>query len=776
MPHECLAIIESKSKVRYLRNKLVVAKVSTNTSTSGISLDVAELKDMVKALLLNKKGQNQSPAPVKGIEESCITCGGAHSYRNFPATVGNVYCDNIQEFVSQASAVNYNQGNTSYRPPMIMAECLALADLSASINLMPFSVWKRLSLPDLTPMCMTLELADRSISHPIGVAENVYVKVGSYHFLADFVVVDFDADPRVPLILVRSFFKTERALIDVFEGYSQEVLGFSDTILSGNPTSYYGPIVSITSLTLTPFENNDFHLEEVTSHHCKGFECGGEDCSYNGSKVPQASHRLETLRYQSPWVSSVHCIPKKGGFTVVENKDNELIPTRLVMGWHVCIDYRKLNKATRKDHIHLLFMDQMLERLARDQYYCFLDSFSGYFQIPIDPKDHEKTTFTCLYEMFAYRRMPFGLCNALGTIDVDKAKVDVITKLPHPTTVKGIRSFLVHADFYRHFIKDFSKIARLMTRLLEKDTPFIFSQEWVEVFQTLKRKLTEAPILIPPDWDMPFELMYDASDFSIGAVLGQHQDKHFSMAECLALADLSASINLMPFSVWKRLSLPDLTPMCMTLELADRSISHPIGVAENVYVKVGSYHFLADFVVVDFDADPRVPLILVRSFFKTERALIDVFEGYSQEVLGFSDTILSGNPTSYYGPIVSITSLTLTPFENNDLLLEEEKTKRLHDSKVKNRVFNIGVRVHLFNSRLKIFSGKLKSRWSGPFTIPYGTVELSQPDGPNFKVNGHRLKHYFGEDIPKLYSSNLKLMPKEFVLQSSFPQLQLGNH
>nr|GFC45136.1 reverse transcriptase domain-containing protein [Tanacetum cinerariifolium] len=114
----------------------------------------------------------------------------------------------------------------------------------------------------------------------------------------------------------------------------------------------------------------------------------------------------------SPWVSPVHCVPKKGGFTVVENEDNELILTRLVTGWCVCIDYRKLNEATRKDHFPLPFMDQMLERLAGNQYYCFLDGFSGYFQIPINPKDQEKTTFTCPYGTFAYRRMPFGLCNA----------------------------------------------------------------------------------------------------------------------------------------------------------------------------------------------------------------------------------------------------------------------------------------------------------------------------------------------------------------------------
>nr|GFB00674.1 hypothetical protein [Tanacetum cinerariifolium] len=179
-----------------------------------------------------------------------------------------------------------------------------------------------------------------------------------------------------------------------------------------------------------------------------------------------------------PWVSLVQCVPKKGGFTVVENEDNELIPTRLVT-------------------------------------------------------DQEKTTFTCSYGTFTYRRMPFGLYNAPGTFqrkdaeEADKAKVDVITKLPHPTTVKDIRSFLGHAGFYLRFIKDFSKIARLMTRLLEKDTPFIFSQECIHAFQILKRKLTEAPILIALDWDMPFELMYDASDYAIGAVLGQRQDKHF---------------------------------------------------------------------------------------------------------------------------------------------------------------------------------------------------------------------------------------------------------
>ncbi|GKE33135.1 reverse transcriptase domain-containing protein, partial [Tanacetum coccineum] len=216
--------------------------------------------------------------------------------------------------------------------------------------------------------------------------------------------------------------------------------------------------------------------------------------------------------------------------------------------------------------------------------------------IPIDPHDREKMTFTCPYGTFAYRRMPFGLCNAPGTfqrcmmaifhymiektmevfmddfsvfgdnfdsclsnlermlkrcedtnlvlnwekyhfmckegivlghkiskfeIEVDRAKVDVIAKLLHLTTVKGVRSFLGYAGFYRRFIQDFSQISIPITYLLEKDTPFVFSQDCINAFETLKKKLTEAPILVVPHWNLPFELMCDTSDFSIGVVLGQ---------------------------------------------------------------------------------------------------------------------------------------------------------------------------------------------------------------------------------------------------------------
>ena len=117
----------------------------------------------------------------------------------------------------------------------------------------------------------------------------------------------------------------------------------------------------------------------------------------------------------SAWVSPIQVVPKKGRMTMVHNEKNDLIPTRIVTGWRICIDYHKLNDAARKNDFPLLFMDQMLERLVRQAFYCFLDDCSGYNQIVVDPKDQEKTTFTCPFGVFAYRRMSFDLCNAITT-------------------------------------------------------------------------------------------------------------------------------------------------------------------------------------------------------------------------------------------------------------------------------------------------------------------------------------------------------------------------
>nr|GEU89754.1 reverse transcriptase domain-containing protein [Tanacetum cinerariifolium] len=779
MPRECLAIIESKSKVRYSRNKPIDTKVSTNTSTSGISPDVAELKDMVKALLLDKKSQNQSPAPVKAVEESFNYNQRNTSYRpsmmsnqirppGFPPVPNNqnVQRNNQSRFIpNQNQGNNFNQGpvyqplvfqppsyqalayqalapqtqgvskedfsayvkandavmrnmqtqgqnmqnqltnltdlitkfmnsnsastsssgnlpsniianprsdlkaittrsgvsydgpqilpSTSFLPKVVenepeetknvvnptnnrntedvqlrwsvsaskpnpktsipypsrrndernhkkannqiekfyqifkdmsfkisfvdalilmpkfastlkalignkeklsemaqtplnehcsavllkklpeklrdpskflipcdfpsMAECLSLADLSASINLMPFLVWKRLSLPDLTPTCMTLELANRSISHPVGVTEDVYVKTG-------------------------------RALIDVFEGelilrvgnYLPEVYKELKICKAKSEKSSINepPAVELKDLpphleyaflegddNLPVIITKDLSVEEKTafitvlkSHKraiaWKLYDIKGIDPEFTHKILmeedfePAAQHqrrvnpkihdviKQEVIKLleagliypisNSPWVSPVHCVPKKGGFTVVENVDNELIPTRLVTGWRVCIDYR-----SGENHIHLPIRNVCLSLHAFG-----LCNAPGTFQRCEDINlclNWEKSHF------MVKEGIVLGHKISKQWIEVDKAKVDVITKLPHPTTVKGIRSFLGHAGFYCRFIKDFSKIARLMTRLLEKDTPFIFFQECIEAFQTLKIKLTKSPILIAPD-------------------------------------------------------------------------------------------------------------------------------------------------------------------------------------------------------------------------------------------------------------------------------------
>ncbi|XP_062086050.1 uncharacterized protein LOC133792148 [Humulus lupulus] len=126
-------------------------------------------------------------------------------------------------------------------------------------------------------------------------------------------------------------------------------------------------------------------------------------------------HKILLEDRYSSWVSPIQCVPKKGGVTVVANENNELIPTRQVTGWRVCMDYRKLNKATWEDHFPLPFIDQMLDQLGGKDFYCFLDRYSGYNQISIAPEDLEKTTFTCPYGTFSFRRMPFGLCNAPAT-------------------------------------------------------------------------------------------------------------------------------------------------------------------------------------------------------------------------------------------------------------------------------------------------------------------------------------------------------------------------
>ncbi|GJT82673.1 reverse transcriptase domain-containing protein [Tanacetum coccineum] len=551
--------------------------------------------------------------------------------------------------------------------------CNALADLGASINLMPYSLYAKLSLENLKPTKMSVRLADRSFQYPVGIAENMLVEVGKFTFPADFVILEMEEDSKVPLILGRPFLHTADTVIRVKQkqlnlrvgtermifninsamkhSYSNDDTCFSIDVIDEVLEEYFDALLNEGSKILHSIEGTLLEEEifaefdefmAMTADENSDSESDTEDPPFKKITI-NTDYKIKTslekpptdlelkplpdnLEYvfleepsflpviissqlskekknklisvlkstskpllgkqqiflevvkkeivklldtgiiypiaDSPWVSPIHCVPKKGGITVVTNENDELVPTRTITGWRVCIDYRKLNEATAKDHFPLPFMDQMLERLAGNKYFCFLDGFSGYFQIPIDPNDQEKTTFTCPFGTYAYRRMPFGLCNAPATfqrcmlaifhdmieesvevfmddfsvfgnsfdtclnnldkmlqrckdahlvlnwekchfmvkegivlghkvssagLEVDKAKIDVISKLPPPTNIK--------------------------------DTPFEFDDECQKAFESLKEKLTCAPVIVRPNLNLPFELMCDASDFAVGAVL-----------------------------------------------------------------------------------------------------------------------------------------------------------------------------------------------------------------------------------------------------------------
>ncbi|GJS10866.1 reverse transcriptase domain-containing protein [Tanacetum coccineum] len=381
--------------------------------------------------------------------------------------------------------------------------CNALADLGASINLMPYLLYAKLSLKTLKPTKISVRLADKSFQYPVGIAENMLVEVGKFTFPVDFVNLEMKEDNKVPLILGRHFLYTVDAVIrvkhknsildiDVIDEILEEdfnalldegskiLHSIEGTLLEEEIFSEFDEFMAMTAdensksksdTEEPPFEkitiNTDYKIKTSLKEPLMDLELKPlpdnleyvflEEPSFlpviisskifaqNKSKLISVLKNirkpllgkqqtiLEVVKKEivklldtsiiypiadSPWVSPIHCVPKKGGITVVINENDELVPTRTITGWRVCIDYRKLNEATAKDHFPLPFMDQMLERLVGNKYFCFLDGFSGYFQIPIDPMDQEKTTFTCLFGTYAYRRMPFGLCNAPATFQI----------------------------------------------------------------------------------------------------------------------------------------------------------------------------------------------------------------------------------------------------------------------------------------------------------------------------------------------------------------------
>nr|GEV60685.1 reverse transcriptase domain-containing protein [Tanacetum cinerariifolium] len=424
-----------------------------------------------------------------------------------------------------------------------------------------FSIWRKLSFPELTSTQMILELVDRWTTRPAGIAKDFFVKVRKFYFPTDFVVVNYVVDPRVPLILERPFLRTERALIDVYgeeltlrvddeaitfkvgqtlkysyndaesinridvidvacEEYVQEGLGFFDNSKSENPTLTSDPIIALSSPSFTPFEGGDFILEEIEAclirksiplgiddtdfdlegdirlleellnkdpssspippkelnmeeiktvksfideppeldlrNYRKIFDINGIDPHFCTHKIlmeddfkPMVQHprrvnpkiheviKKEVIKLldagliypisDSPWVSPVHCVPKMGGMTVVENEDNELIPTRF-----------RLTHKTKKRLPSLALM----ERLPTDVPFGLcnpLDTFQRYMMAIFH--DIIKKTMEVFMDDFSVFGDSFSSClshldKMLQRIEVDKAKVNVIAKLPHPTSVK----------------------------------------------------------------------------------------------------------------------------------------------------------------------------------------------------------------------------------------------------------------------------------------------------------------------------------------------------
>ncbi|GJV46213.1 reverse transcriptase domain-containing protein [Tanacetum coccineum] len=328
-----------------------------------------------------------------------------------PATDGNTflgYQDNIQGYVS-AAAVNYNQGNTGYRPQSVANQFRPPGFAQPNVQNQGFNQNRgnnfnqgntSYQAPIQTQVTTSSDLEKFKKTNEASMqAMRNHISTGT---LPSHTV----ANPRVDTIP-----RTARALIDVYgEELTLRVDDEAITFKVGQTSRYFLQF----DVVINGIENDIIDDSKPAIQHQRRVNPKIHEV-IKKEVIKLLDAGLIYPISDSPWVRPVHYVPKKGGMTIIENEDNELIPTRLGMGWRVCIDYRKLNDATRKDHFPLPFIDQMLERLEGNEYYYFLDGFSGYFQIPIDPQDQEKTTFTCPYGMFAYRRMPFGLCNAPGT-------------------------------------------------------------------------------------------------------------------------------------------------------------------------------------------------------------------------------------------------------------------------------------------------------------------------------------------------------------------------
>ncbi|GJW45960.1 reverse transcriptase domain-containing protein [Tanacetum coccineum] len=477
-------------------NKITSTLNATTSSTPAYLPKITALTDAVKAMLLQNK--TPSPAPVKAIEEKCVTCGGPHPYYECLATDGNT-------FNASAATGTYNQGGPRYCPQ-------GETNYHASNQIRPpgFPQPNVQNKQNRSKVAIPTPSSDLIITTS---SSSLTPFEGS-----DFVLEEIEACLTSDLIPPR---------IDDADFDPEGDIRLFEKLLNDDPSSPLPPKeLNFEELKIIKsFINNppDLELKDLPSHLEYAFLEGTNKLPIIIAKNLKDEEKARLLK-----VLKSHKRTIAWKISDIKGIDPQFCTHKILMEDDFKPAVQHQRRVNPKIH-----------------------------KIPIDLQDQENITFTCSYGAFSYRRMPFGLCNAPGTfqrcmmaifhdmieetiegivlghkisksrIEFDKAKVDVIAKLPHPTSVKGVRSFLGNARFYHRFIQDFSKIARPMTYFLEKETSFIFSKECIEAFETLKKKLTETSILVAPDWDLPFEIMCDASNFAVAAVLGKRKTKHF---------------------------------------------------------------------------------------------------------------------------------------------------------------------------------------------------------------------------------------------------------